>query len=504
MENQIEKYKAPVIELDGRSIPFTIQTAHQYAALKARKDILFYGRWLFGHKPAPHHVQWFKEILDPRNNRILIVSSREFGKTMTVVALATWYMGHYPDRTNVLASVAAAQAQKRLDNIKDIISANDTYKHIFPWVKRNPHLSWNSSEFNIVDDRLSYANFRNKRIQQDGGNPPTFYATGMEGKGLIGSRITGLAIVDDPHDQDASFSQTTRERAIEWYFNTFINCLLPTAKSIIITTRWHEMDLAGHIKEFFPGQYKILETPAEWEDEKGIRHSNWAEQWSMDRLMAKEAEIGTRLYRALFCCDVYALAGKTFKIEWLNNQLPEELPDLKYVLISVDPAVTVKKSSDFTAISLCGWDAKFNFYLLGLWNLKLHPRDLGIRLQQIYDQAIRDYKHCERVIIEKAAQQTLISDNLINDTSLPILGVNYHGNKETKANNLAVLASNGKFFANWKETWANALRSQMLSFPNTSGKDDMVDSIAQAANYMLQNGAPVKAKLKVVQSPYLR
>lgn len=507
-ENKTKKYKSKTVTItkeDGtkKELAFTIQRAHQYWAERARTDLALYGEFVFGHINGAHHTEWLTAITDPMGRRILIVSPREYGKTMKIVELVTHHMGNNPIDTNIITSVSMDQAEKRLMTVRDIIETNPRYGLVFPHIKPDPKKPWTNTSFNILDTRISYHEFMRRRNAMGTAITMSCFASGMGGKGVVGNRISGWGIVDDPHDEEASYSPTTRKRAVDWYFRTFINCLLPGAKAVIITTRWNESDLAGVIKEEYAGQYKIIDIPAELTDDKGNRTSTWPAVWPIERLDEKRAEIGPRMYEALYKNNVHALSGGMFKNEWMYQYIKGNEPDeLNYVIISVDPAITKKRKSDYTAIALCGWDKKYNFYLYNLWNLKLHPRDLGKRLFAIYSMALTDLGQCNKIAIEKTGAQVLIADELINETSLPIYKADYKGDKEAKATNLETLMSNGKFFANWKDAWGNSLRSQMLSFPNNSQNDDMVDAIAQAVNLMMSRSAGQQAKLKRIVVPY--
>ena len=424
---------------------------------------------------------------------------------MSVVTLMAWWIGHYPHHTNVITSVSSEQAEKRLDNLKDIIHSNPRYQLVFPWVKQDPRKPWTKSELNVYDDRISYANFRRKRNQAGTANTASIFAIGISGKGLVGNRISGLAVVDDPHDENAAYSPTIRERGIDWYYRTYINCLLPKAKSVVITTRWHSMDLAGDIIDTKADRYKIFDTPAAFVNDQGEYESNWPEQFPMSRLEDKEVEIGTPMYQALYLNNVKALSGAFFKPEWFHQRLPHKLPEFKKVVISVDPAATVSKRSNYTAICVVAIDDSLNMYFLNMIHKKLHPDKLGIALSEQFNEAISLYGRCDKIIIEKAGQQTVIVNRVIEDSTLPVEPVNYPGDKLVKSQTLQVVASQGKLFCDWSEDWAKLFRSQILAFDGRSNAigDDAVDSLSQAANWLFNRGVLMRTKLRIISNPYM-
>lgn len=500
----VAQYKSPIVkDKNGRPVIFHIKRAHQYWAERARKDISLFGEFVFGNRPAKHHKEWLGSITDPNQRFILIVSSRGFGKTETVKTAVSWYMGHYPLDTNVITSVSRDQASKRLMDIKDVILFNERYQLVFPWIKQDINKPNTMVDFNIWDARMRYNNYVQKRSQLGTAKTMSLFAVGMGGKNLIGNRITGLSVVDDPHDEDAAYSPITRQRAVDWYIRTFLNCLTGSrSKAIVITTRWHEEDLAGYIIENMKDVYSILETPAEYE-ENGARISNWPELWPIEKLDRQEQLIGSRMYRALYLNDINALSGDVFQVEWLNNHLPMELPEMERIVIAVDPAVTVKTTSDYTAIALLGIDRKRNVYLLEMIRDKMHPKDLSQRLNRLFNFSKENYGRCDKVLIEKYGTQVLLVDKMISDTELPIEGIALKGDKRTKAQSLEVVASNQKFFAKWSKEWGTMLRSEMLAFPAGGKNDDMVDAIAIGVDYLTSKSGKVKTKVSYFENPYM-
>jgi len=497
-------FSAPKVkDKNGKEISVTLDVATQYAIQKARQDPLLFMRLLFGHKPASHHKEWVDAMISPDINRLLIVSSRSFGKTMTTLGFAAWWLGNNPLSTNVIASVSKEQATKRITNLKEIVQYNKTYQTIFPWIKPDPQRPWVSTEFSIIDNRMSYAEYKKKRNAIGNNNSASFMVTSIGGSGLIGARLSGISIVDDPHDETAAYSPTARERAIEWFYRTFINCIMPSGKAIIITTRWHEEDLAGDIIKNKSSVYKIIESPSE-KIIDGKRTSMWPELFPLNRLDEIKNGIGERMYRALYLNDVNALSGNIFQIDWLNNQLPSHLPPMERIIISVDPAFTIKKSSDYTAIALMARDSEKNIYLLNYWNIKVNPDEMNNYIETIYNETIQNYGACHKIIVENVGAQIVLIDKMIKETKLPIEPVSFKGDKRTKANALEVVCSRNKFFFDCQdEKKASILRSQFLGFPNNSKNDDIVDAIAQGVNYLIEKRGAVKAEYKPIKNSFM-
>lgn len=68
-----------------------------------------------------------------------------------------------------------------------------------------------------------------------------------------------------------------------------------------------------------------------------------------------------------------AEGDKKFRMEWIRYW--DVIPDDLVIIIPVDPANTIKKRSDYTAMTVHGFDSKQNWYILDLYRDKLESED---------------------------------------------------------------------------------------------------------------------------------
>ncbi len=88
----------------------------------------------------------------------------------------------------------------------------------------------------------------------------------------VNTALTGrkgdIMIIDDPFkDREDADSELQREKVWKWYHSVFRTRLAPHGVIIIVCTRWHWSDLAGRLLESQPGQWEILNIPAEAGDD---------------------------------------------------------------------------------------------------------------------------------------------------------------------------------------------------------------------------------------------
>lgn len=170
----------------------------------------------------------------------------------------------------------------------------------------------------------------------------------------VGGALTGRAadvlIIDDPlRDQAAADSDVIRGGVHDWYTSTARTRVAPNGAILVIQTRWHEDDLAGRrIAEGWPtinipalsaadpatGQLipdALGRPPGQWmESTRGRTPQQWAEL---------RADVGERVFWALFQGQPKPLAGGVFQAQWFSNWRVTEVPaGLGDVTVYVDPA----------------------------------------------------------------------------------------------------------------------------------------------------------------------
>ena len=299
-----ERKTVPIIKIpqpDGsiKEVSFTVQRAQEYWAERARADIKIYQEFIYGWQLADHQHEWFEAVQE--NDKVLIVSPPGFGKTDWVLGWLSWNIGHKPWTTNVIASVSEEQAQQRLDALKMLVQYSDRYKLVFPWVAIDPRKAWSKSAMNIWDMRMRYTHFVQKKLQQGTQKTHSCFSTSVTGSNLIGNRISGLAIIDDPHDTETAMSAKTRQKVVNWYYGTFSTRIIPNmGRSVIITTRWAEDDLAGTLLENATTTLKTVTTYAETKDEQGNRKATWEGRFPLSQLDHIINEDGQRRYDAYY------------------------------------------------------------------------------------------------------------------------------------------------------------------------------------------------------------
>lgn len=104
----------------------------------------------------------------------------------------------------------------------------------------------------------------------------TYFGTGVGGP--LPGRRSDLAILDDliKGREDAE-SQNSRDKAWDWFWGSLRHRGKPNSRIVLMTTRWHEDDLAGRLMKYQPGVWRVvnMKAQAEEDDPLGRAPSEW-------------------------------------------------------------------------------------------------------------------------------------------------------------------------------------------------------------------------------------
>ena len=186
-------------------------------------------------------------------------------------------LGDNPDYKIGVVAYNHTIAAKFNRDVQRIID-DELYQQIYPDTKlnmmnvrtMNTYLR-NSDEFEVVDRQGSLV------------------SVGVGG-GLT-SRKLDIAIMDDLYKDAAdAWSQVKRETVQDWYDTVLRTRLHNNSQQLLVFTRWHEEDLAGHLLRTEPDNWEIVLYEAIKEqqttpgDERAVGDPLWPEQHRLETL----------------------------------------------------------------------------------------------------------------------------------------------------------------------------------------------------------------------------
>ena len=435
------------------------------AATLAKRSYLAYvvlvhhGKWIPGklHKFLCGAVQDFVERPTTAPYEVLVLSvPPQHGKSMAITeTLPSWYLGRYPDKRVIEVSYnddfAGKFGRRNLAKIREFGS----------WVF-GLKLGMKSTE---------------REFELDG------HRGGMISRGVM-SGITGnpgdLIIIDDPiKSRLEADSAVYRERLKEEWINSIRTRAQAGSKVILIQTRWHEEDLAGYMLKNEPWVTHInIPCEAEEDDPLGrlpgealCPELGKGQEWLLGYKSTYLTTDGARAWNALFQGRPAAQEGNLLKRDWWKFY--RELPELQYMLISVDASFKDREENDFVAIQVWG---KFGADCYLVYAIKKHlgfPETVRevIRISNLYNAH-------NAILIEDKANGTAVIQTL--QEMIPgIIPVEPIGGKISRVNSVAPMIESGNVYLPENEAFAGDFIEECASFPN-GAHDDQVDCMSQA------------------------
>lgn len=419
------------------------------------------GRWIKGKAVSYicEKVQKFVESNTGHAFDILVISfPPQHGKSMSITeTLPSWYLGKYPTKRIIEASYSEDFAQ--LFGRRNLRKIRDFGKDIF----------------GIEIGKIA----NNTEFELSNG------VGGMISRGIL-SGVTGrpadLMIIDDPvKNRQEADSKTYRDRVWSEWNDSFKSRLSFGAKVIIIQTRWHEDDFAGRIiKNEKHVDVVNLKCEADENDILGRKKGDAlfpeigkGNEWLKDFKSSFTTKEGSRTWNALYQGEPTPDEGNIFKRKWFKYY--KELPNIPYMLLSVDATFKDKEDNDFVSIQVWG-KRNADYYLID--RVKEHL-DFPTTLSVIR-QLKKKYSNSSAILIEDKANGSAIIQTLQKEFS-GVIPINPEGGKIARANAVSPSIESGNVYLPEKEDWVYDYINELISFPNAEHDDD-VDCTTQALN----------------------
>jgi len=323
-----------------------------------------------------------------------------------------------------------------------------------------------------INDKRFKASDKEYETRQRG----SLYAVGIGG-GLTG-RGFELGIIDDyvANRMDAN-SPAISTQINDWWRSTFLTRQSPTARIIIIATRWTMNDLIGTVLKEESGKWKSVTLPAIQDGE-----ALWPERYPLSKLEERRAEIGIHEWTALYQGAPVAHGGNRLKTD--NIKIHDTLKDFPNIIYSRgwDLASTSKQRNsdnpDYTCGVLAAVNTRSNRPELWIKDCVLLREEAPRRNEIIQRTAITDgptvHQFVESYGMQKdnffILQSILTGNNIVKKSLLP-------GDKTVRAAALEPIFEAGNVHM-LKANWNNEFLSQVSAFPDATVHDDVVDALS--------------------------
>jgi predicted phage terminase large subunit-like protein len=453
------------------------------AGKKAAQDsVLGFATQVYpGFKIGPHHrklAKIFQDVIEGKKKRVIINIAPRMGKSeFSSYLFPAYFLGKYPEKKIIMGTHTAGLSEDFGRRVRNLLES-DEYAEIFPKTR-------------VADDQKAAG----KWSTSAGGQ---YYAAGVGG--ALAGRGADLFVIDDPHsEQDMKAnSRGAFDAAWSWFQQGPLQRLMPNGAIIVIMTRWSLVDLTGRlidyqIKNPDADTWEIVELPAIFNEGTPEEKSLWPEQWPLEMLKAKKANLDPRFWNAQYMqnptSDVSAIIGRgSWKI-WEHD----EPPQCDYIIQSWDTAHESKTSADYSACTT--WGVWYNDEDNGAPNLILLDAFKDrMQFPELKATALKHYKEWEPdafIVEKKAAGAPLIQElramGIPVDEFTPSRGrVKGTTDKTARLNAVADFFHSGKVWAP-DTRWAREVIEEVAAFP-VGEHDDYVDTVSQALLRYRQGG----------------
>lgn len=394
--------------------------------------------------------------------------------TITDVVFVPWFQARKKNQNVILASYGADLARKQGRRARQVIRSKG-YQALFP----NAGLR----KDNGAADEWTLDN---------GGE----YMAGGILTGITGNRAD-LLLIDDPvKGREAADSEAIQKRTIEEYQDSLRTRARPGMRTVLITTRWNENDLAGSV------------LPEKWDGQSGFMLCRDGRIWLVLRIAAQcdsaddpcGRSIGQYLwegYQGLKHFEPFKAIARTWNALFQGKPSGEEgiYFDTGCVLRVAPPPkaeLRIIAASDYATKNAGSGDPDYSCHIIGGIDKDdvLHVLDVWFR------QCKSDVWIAQQIAMAqswKPVQWGEPDDNIRKSTApflereMSRLNAYFHRvqysvskDKPTKALTVQARTNKRKLAISPDAPWANEVLRQMQRFPVVA-HDDIVDTLAVLA-----------------------
>lgn len=444
-----------------------------------------------------HWVQmaktWMVPSTEPQEHRDAVVAPRSCGKTTWwFLILPMWAAAHGHRRFAAAFADSGPQSEMHLATFKRELENNKLLREDYPDLCKPARRKSGGTESDTQHLLICANGF-------------VFGAKGIDASTLgmkVGDTRPDLIICDDVEPDESNYSEYQADKRL----TTLVDAVLPLnvyARVILIGT----VTMPGSIVHQLVKTITTKEDHAPWiaeqnfrchyhpaiieDEETGERRSIWPEKWTLDWLISIEH---TRQYKKNYANDP---AGKDGDYWTADDFVYGEIGPLTHQILYIDPAITSKKKSDFTALAVIGYCASERRCVVrAAWAIKVQP---GEPLRKRVVGILGAFEDIRAVKIEDNQGKDAWKA-ILHHLPVPLI---CEGNDEPKE----VRAARSLMFHQRRtrsglpmvqyEQRIPVAEEQMLSFPK-GRNDDLVDAIGAGLDVYLHRTPKKRSNLSSV------
>jgi predicted phage terminase large subunit-like protein len=382
-----------------------------------------------------------------RHPRLTIAAPRGFAKSSYYSYFYPMYLAlEFPGIKVLLLSATGMLAEAFLNKIKTRIEYQES---ILTCYGDQVGDKWSNEEIHLKNGSILFAKGAGKQIR------------GFRPDVIIG---------DDLETDEMVVSVEQRKKFDHWFNTDVLGTLMPGRQLIDVGTILHP---ESHLAELFSKPRKGWKTFF-YQAIKPDGSALWPDEWSLERLDARRQEQGDSAFRQEYMNDPLPDHLRKFKKEHFRFFV-EPPPDCSY-FTTIDPAIEIKSSSDFTAIVTCAVDHEMNLYVVDVINKHFLPSETINMIFDVYHRYKPGVMGIETVGFQKMLKIAIDQEKRSRNVYPIFVELKSGGRrKDLRIEALQPWFESGKIFIKEKH---EDLMTQLLRFPSPRCKDDIIDALA--------------------------
>lgn len=421
--------------------------------------------------------QWARQGLGVRELREAWLAPRGSGKSTWIFEiLPCWALAYRHRKYAMALGSSASRSEKHLANIKRRFATNQMLRKDFPDLVRPMRRPGGTTD---SDNRSMY-------LAKSG---VVFEAAGIDSS-VLGALVDGnrpdLLIFDDIEPDEGNYSLYQKEQRLKTVRTSAFPLGLNAVVQFVGTVH-----MAGSIMDDLVCQVtEGPDTSPEWPRRENIRvryydaiqtlpdgteASLWPQRWTME-----DFDFEGWRYTSEFQVEMRNLAMSTDGAYWSTSDFRYGSPEaITKRLISIDPAISTKTTSDFTGIAVVAYsDLERKVVVEYASGVKLSPRDLKTLVLRLVEQY-----NCRMVYVETNQGGDWVTEMLSPmPPGVVVKQVKQSVKKEIRWS---------KSVDYWQRGWVYhaqplpAFENQAVAVPK-SANDDVVDAVTSGVSYYLE------------------
>lgn len=358
-----------------------------------------------------HHIaicRFFMDIFQGKIKKGVICIPPRYAKTELAIHFAAFGLANYPDSNNIYTSYAHSLAAKQTKTIREIIS-HPLYKRLFGTELKKD--SFAKDDFETIQGGSVYG--------AGTGGTITGRGAGIQNREEFG----GIIIMDDLIKPDEAMSDTIREGAKDWVYNTLQSRRNSSETPMVyIGQQVHEDDVANMLlnKGWSPLILPALDAAG--------NALNPAMHTKEELLKMKEEM--PYVFAAQYQQNPIPSGGGAFKKDWFY--LMDEWPEIITTFITCDSAESSKNYADYTVFSFWGlYKIQESGYLSDDYALhwidcrqeRIEPKDLHAEFMAFYADCMQFKVKPKLAAIEKKSTGATLFSVLNEARGLNVIAI---------------------------------------------------------------------------------